>query len=286
MPTTDISSDALTLMRAMAGDRADRYIGEILLPSLHKATRSASPNLRDIREQLTNPYRCLEAIFSHYAFSRRGKDKVELSELAVEALHRTCRESAVETFLQQPDATLLWEVYVEVCQERRRKPMEQLNRGVLSGIAELAQEIYRLDGIGSISGWIVQGVMQCDRLEPQFLRLVDIRNVGPKLSSLLMRDVVFMYNLEDQIDPVDRLYVQPIDKWMRLIAPYISDEEGIEDAADWVLAGKISKYTRRAGLSGIQFNMGTTYFGAREVRSPEEFDYAVESLVGPLAAVP
>jgi hypothetical protein len=279
MPNWDVSSDGLALLRAMAGDRADHYVSEILLPSLMKASRSQSSAARDVREQLSNPYRCLEAIYSHYAFSRRGKDKHELAELAVDALRRTCREQAFETFLQQPDATLLWDVYVEVCQERRRKPMEQLNRGVLSGIAELAQEVYRLDGVGSIASWIAQGVMRTDRLEPQFMRLVDIRNVGPKLSSLLIRDVVYLYDLEEQVDPVDRLYVQPIDKWIRLIAPYVSEEPGIEEAADWILAGKISKYTRRAGLSGIRFNMGTTYFGAREVRASEEFDAAIDGLL-------
>jgi hypothetical protein len=129
----------------------------------------------------------------------------------------------------------------------------------------------------------VQGVHHTDRIEPQFLRLVDIRNVGPKLSSLLMRDVTFLYGLEDQIDPVDRLYVQPIDKWIRLIAPYVCDDPGIEDAADWVLAGKISKYTRRAGVSGVRFNMGATFFGAREVRSMEEFPYAIEEMTAHLA---
>ncbi len=279
MTPWEIRQEALLLIRAMAGDRADRYVGEILLPALCRAVRLSSHSLPSLRECLNDPFSSLEVLFGHYAFSRRGKDRYELSSLAVEALHRTARNLPFDDFLREPDASILWENFVAVCQEKNKKPLEQLNRGVIAGLAELAQEIRRVGGNGSVAHWVYTTTIRTDRIEPQFMRMVDIRGVGPKLCSLFIRDMVYLYNLEDQIDHVDRLYVQPVDKHIRSIAHYIIDELGDEDAADWVLAGKIAKYTRRAGVSGIRFNMGTTYFGMREAPSPAIFQSAIDRII-------
>ena len=262
----------------MSGERADYYVGEMLVPALARACRSHH-EIESICNRLMGPYRCLEAVYSHYAFARRGRDRFELSEIAVEALHRTSSEDDFGQFLGLSNAETLWGAFVAVCQEKGRKPMEQLNGGVVAGMAELAQEVYQIDGAGSIAAWVQKGVLQTGRIEPQFLRMVDVRGIGPKITSLFLRDLVFLFQLEEEIDHADRLYVQPIDKWIRMIAPYVIDEPNADDLADWILAGKLSKYARRAEVSGIGFNMGTTWFGMREVRAPEFFDSAVRHVV-------
>jgi hypothetical protein len=279
--TGEIGSHSVQLVRALAGDRADRYIPEFLLHPLERVFQTDNLTLRDLRDAFSDPYLCLRALLGHYAFCRRGKDRAELSSLAIEALERTCDEDEFESFLEEPDAGRLWEGFLKACEESRRKPLEQLNRGVIAGLGELAQEVYRLDNVGSVAGWVLKGVLQTDRVEPQFLRIVDIRGVGPKISSLFLRDVAHVFGLEAQIDRADRLYVQPIDKWLRLLAPYVIDEPDVEVPADWVLAGKLAKYSRLAGVSGIRFNMGATYFGMREVKVPEMLDQVVEALLSP-----
>lgn len=277
MPLPDLRPEIIALYDAMSGSRADAYLSEILVPSLSRAGHCNS-DAASVREHLMTAYGCLELVFGHYAFARRGKDRYELSEIALEALHETSSPDEFGQFLALEHAESLWDAFVEVCRERNRKPMEQLNSGVVAGMAELAQEIYQLDGTGSIAQWVVKGVHQTGRIEPQFLRMVDVRGIGPKISSLFLRDIVVFFGLEELIDPVDRLYVQPIDKWMRAIAPYVIDEPNADDLADWILAGKLSKYARRAGVSGTRFNMGVTWFGMREVRAPEFFDSAVRQL--------
>lgn len=262
----------------MSGPKADHYIGEVLVPSLARACR-ASHLVEALVSQLHNPYCCLEVVFGHYAFARRGKDRFELSEIALEALHRTSKEDNFENFLALDDAETLWNSFESVCRERNRKPMEQLNVGVIAGMAELAQEVFRLDGSGNIARWIVNCVEASGRIEPQFLRMVDVRGIGPKITSLFLRDIVLLFGLEDGLEHSDRLYVQPIDKWIRAIAPYVIDEPNADNLADWILAGKLSKYARRAGVSGVRFNMGTTWFGMREVRAPEFFDSAVRQVI-------
>lgn len=279
MPFVEIKPRALVLMRAMAGEYADLYVEDELLPSLQVAAQSSSPTLDDVKAALTDPFRGLRALYGHYAFARRGKDKHDLAALAIEALNRVVSPETFEQFLRQPHADSLWTAYEDVCRGRSRKPLEQLNRGIIAGLAELAQEIYREDGVGSVVNWIVRSINGSDRVEDEFLRMVDIRGVGPKMTSVFIRDVVFLFGLEERLDPVDRLYVQPIDKWIRLIAPYIIEEPGIAEAADWILAGKLAKYTRRAGVSGVRFNMGTTAFGSGSAHTPQRFHESIREIL-------
>lgn len=272
-----LDPDLQAVMRAIAGPWADRYISEQLLPGLQRGLRLPQAHLKDLRTGMNDPYRCLQAFFTHYAFARRGRDRDDLGEMACQALRRCAGDDFV-TLLTGADGECVWEAFCEICAERKRKTAEQLNKGILAGMVELAQEIYRLDGVGSVANWIWQGVLHTDRIEPQFLRIVDIRGVGPKTTSTFLRDMVFLYGLEDQIEHADRLYIQPVDKWSRMFAEMIVPE--LEDSAvDWIIAGKLSKYTRRSGISGVRFNMGASYFGIREVHDSARFELCVQSLL-------
>lgn len=282
MHYVELDPESLALLRAMAGDYADYYIGEHFLPALHSSTRSDSATLTDIRNALSRPYPCLRSFFAHYAFARRGRDRDDLAEMAVLALKRCTSEETIYELLSEPNGNRVWDTFAQICVERKRRNSEQLNRGLIAGMIELAQEIYQVDGIGSIAGWISQGVMQTDRIEPQFLRIVDIRGVGPKTTSSFLRDISFVFGLEEQLDHADRLYIQPIDRWTRLMAEYVVPELQGEHAADWIMAGKLAKYSRRAGVSGIRFNFGTTYFGLRTVRDVARFDPCIEEFLSHL----
>lgn len=267
MAYVEISPESRLLIQAIANGFSEPYARDTLIPALARACK-CQRDVSQIKACLLDPYVSLRVIYCHYAFSRRGKDREELELIAKEALDFV-KGASISSFLQQANANSLWKAFETACEVHRRKPTEQVNLGVVAGLAELAQEIYRLDGVGSIPGWISAGVRSTGRLEPQFLRMVDVRGIGPKLASLLIRDVVFLEDLEDVIEPADRLYTQVIDRWVRTIAPSILLEEDLSDAADWILAGKICKYCRVAQVSGIAFNMGCTYYGTSTVRYPD-----------------
>src|SRR5688572_11920287 len=127
MPSVDIKPRALQVLRSMAGNWADAYVDDIMLPSLQNALGARTRGLEDVKAGFTDPYRCLQGIFCHYAFARRGKDRSELADLAVTALRRAVGETGFARFLALPDAHALWDSYVKLCEERKRKPMEQLN---------------------------------------------------------------------------------------------------------------------------------------------------------------
>ncbi len=270
----------VAILRRVAGEYADSYVSEFLAPHLFEATGAESEDANDIRNAFAGAYRCLLAFYGHYAFARRGKDRDILSDISRQALERVSEGKPFDRVLAQADGTALWQAFDALCVERRHKSNEPQNRGLIQGMLELAQEIYRLDNVGSIAGWMLQGISKTGRLEPQFLRIVDIRGVGPKSTSTFMRDVAYYFGVEDRIEPADRIYVQPIDRWMRLMATLVVPEPGMDKAADWIIAGKVAKYARRARVSGIRFNMGTTFYGQRVVKDPELLEEALDALAG------
>lgn len=270
------------VFRALSGEFADRYVQEFLLGHIRKILGMAEADQQSVADALESPFNALLVFFGHYAFGRRGKDREEFSSLAVESLKRLVTKTPFEKVLDQSDGTSLWESFDKLCIERKRKTNEMQNRGPIQGMLELAQEIHRLDPGLSLATWVTEGVLDTGRLEPQHVRIVDIRGVGPKSASAFLRDMVWLYDVEDAIEPAERLYVHPVDRWLRLVTPEVVPEPGLGDPADWIVAGKISKYARKAGVSGARFNMGTTYFGQRVVQDPDRFSREIDQLVSQL----
>lgn len=267
------------LYSAFAGKYCDKYLDTFLIPQLQKATGKKFITIEEWREELEHPLAALQVFLGFHGFSRRGKDRDEYSRNVLKALGKTLEQRTVEELLTKADGTCLWDAFDMECQARGRKSNEAQNRGLVQGLLELAQEIYREDQSGSIATWIIDGIQDAGRIEPQFLRVVDIRGVGPKSTSTFMRDVIYLYDLERQVLPADRIYIQPVDRWLRAITRFVVPEDNMEKAADWVVAGKINKYARRAKVSGVRFNLGLTYFGQRIVREPERLEFEIKQLL-------
>jgi len=273
-----LDPEILYLYQTIAGTYCDKYVANFLLPQLTKSTQKSHSTLEEWRTELESPLAALQVFLGYYGFSRRGKERDESSRNALKALAEVLNAQSMDELLGKPDGTELWNAFDAECQSRGKKSNEPQNRGLVQGLLELSQEIYRQDKVGSLATWIVDEVEKSKRLEPQFLRIVDIRGVGPKSTSTFLRDIVFLYDLERYILPADRIYIQPVDRWLRAITEFAVPEPGMERAADWVVAGKINKYARRANVSGIRFNLGLTYFGQRIVREPERLPQEIKSL--------
>lgn len=270
---------AVVIMRQMAGEYASLYAQDFLIGHLKKILQLELANREAVAFALEDPFNALKAFFGHYAFARRGKDRDDLAEWSIEAMNRLVATRPFAEVLKEEDGTALWEMFDAVCQEKKHKSNEQQNRGPIQGMLELAQEIFRLDPNLSLATWVSESALDTGRLEPQHMRIVDIRGVGPKSASTFVRDMVWIFDVEEDVEPADRLFTQPVDRWLRAIVKYVVPEPGLDDPADWIVAGKISKYTRRAKVSSIEFNMGTTYFGQRVVMDPNRFEDGLRQII-------
>lgn len=261
---------ALKIIKEMSGDFADLYVDTFLVLRLRKSAGRSVTDEINPKILFEDAFDFLRLFFGHYAFARRGKERDELAEMSLACIDKALEQEGAEKLLKRKDGEILWELFMEQCGGDEEKANEGQNRGLIQGMLELMQEVYELTGDGSVPHWIVNSAHKTRRLEPQFDRIVDIRGVGPKTTSMILRDVCYYFDLEDLVDPKDLVYVQPVDRWLRLLARIIVPEPGMDSAADWVIAGKVAKYCRKAGYSCIRFNMGTVYFGQRIVRSPEK----------------
>lgn len=266
------------ITECIAEEYGNGHVQDYLYVSVKSALKLTDVTSESIREALMDPYNCLYYFFDHYAFARRGKDRADLAWTACESLRRMTEDRPFSEVLAMPDGTLYWETFEAISAERGRKSSEQVNRGIIQGFLELAQEIYQIDKVGSISGWIENAVLDTGRIEPVFDRLVDIRGAGPKTASTFLRDLVYILDLELELENSDRLFLQPIDRWLRLTAEYLIEDLHDASTVDWVVAGKVSRLTRLAGVSGILFNMGCSCFGLKEAHSPANFPVAMKKL--------
>lgn len=268
----ELTPECRAVLRHLALEYGSMYAQRRVIAPLLRVLRLDDES--KLREELLQVRPALIAFFSGYAFGRRGKERDAL----VPCVLRTLESFDLESARTERNGVCLWEAFLAMAEERGIRPNEDQNRGVIQGMMELVQEIYRLDGEGSVIGWVMNGVLRTGQLEPQFMRLVDIRGLGPKNTSTFLRDVSYVFELNDLIRPAHRIHALTVDKWLRGLAPHIFPEENLERAVDWVLAGKAQKYARRAGLVPFLLTMGISGFGQAHIRHGDRFDRIAEIL--------
>src|SRR5690349_18891100 len=148
---TDVSPEVAIVVREIAERYGPYYVEELLLPRVLSHLPVSDRNEDNARALMCDPLGCLRAVFQEYAFARRGKERQELGHMATLALKKATSEREL---FNQTDSVFVWEAFEQVCAEEKQKPMEQLNRGIIQGIPELAQEIQAEGGSGSIALWI------------------------------------------------------------------------------------------------------------------------------------
>lgn len=271
-----------TILRRLSTQAAEGYQSEVLYPQMAKAMRLSGASPAEVREALAEAYYAFRVMLGYYAFAKRGSDRFEYASYALEAFDRATggTPAGFTALLVSGEASQrLWNEFVRVCEEHRRKVNEQLNRGLLEGLAEFATRIYREDEIGNIWTTIHQAIVRSGRVEPIYQTIVEIRGIGPKVGSLLLRDMVALYNLEADILPLDYHYLQPVDAWIRRIGPLLTPEL-TEGSADWIIAGKLAKLCRRNQVSGVRFNQGVQYLAVVEVQNINNLKAYLDHVAG------
>jgi len=86
-----------------------------------------------------------------------------------------------------------------------------------------------------------------------------IIQVGPKVASFYLRDVVSLYHLEEQVPDEFAFHLQPVDVWVRRLAY----KTGIvnDGASDGEIQKAIVDLCREQRCSPVQFNQGAWYVG-------------------------
>jgi len=120
----------------------------------------------------------------------------------------------------------------------------------------------------NIRNWLVSNAKQA-----HFAVRANVRGMGDKTTGLLLRDVAWVYGLEGRgslAQASQAIYIQPVDIWVWRLAECLWPD--LKGKRDWkVIASRIIVECRQAGVSAIRFNQGAWYFGARIVKTANQF---------------
>lgn len=98
-----------------------------------------------------------------------------------------------------------------------------------------------------------------------YSELNNIFAIGPKLASLYLRDICFIYKIEP-LDKEQLLYLQPVDTWVRQVAielgiPGCTDETNTKEVVTPIVDFCVKNH-----ISPLLFNAGAWYVGAKSFK--------------------
>lgn len=102
------------------------------------------------------------------------------------------------------------------------------------------------------------------KVNEAYKSLDEIWSIGPKIASLILRDIVYIYKLENHLNNKDYYFLQPIDTWVNKISQKVGlinkDKIYKDEAKD--ITDKCFKY----GANPIHYNQGVWYIGANSLQ--------------------
>ncbi len=249
--------DIQQILSKLAG-KTEAYEKKEYLPSVRRVSGQSFHTRSELSKHLLKDPQLALGILLSNGFARGGAEQANYGEIASKALEQEVT-GRFNRFIKQTDAPVrIWEKFVSICTEEWKGTNEKLNKGVIHGLVTLASQH------GNVMSHLKEEIS--DDLEQAFIHLNTIHGIGPKVASLLLRDTAWLYDLENKIPPEYRIYLQPVDRWIRRIARCMWTDLDNEAVPDWVIAKRITDACNRYGISPIHFNQGAWYFGAREVR--------------------
>ena len=202
------------------------------------------------------------------ATARAGGEQAGYGKIICEAIDRASANIQFENLINKKDVhNRVYSKFLEICREQSKKPNEKINKKLIIDFLTCAQNCN-----SNLFLWLEEHIKDSG-VESTYLELLKIHGVGKKLASFILRDTVWLLNLEKAIPPQDLIYLQPIDTWVKRISFELWEDfhtfkwEVFKNKIDeLIIAKRIVENCIRLGVSGIEFNQGAWYFGSNEVK--------------------
>jgi len=102
------------------------------------------------------------------------------------------------------------------------------------------------------------------KIAEAYRSLDGIWSIGPKIASLILRDVVYIYELENYLSDEEYYFLQPIDTWVHNLSKRIElvDRNKIYKVEAKDITDKCFKF----GVNPIHYNQGAWYIGSNSLQ--------------------
>jgi len=108
------------------------------------------------------------------------------------------------------------------------------------------------------------GKIRSKAISKAYKNLDETWSIGPKIASLILRDIVCIYELEKSLNKDDYCFLQPIDTWVHRLSKKIGlinkDKIYKDEGKD------ITHQCLAFGVNPIHYNQGAWYIGARSLQ--------------------
>ncbi|MGB9694262.1 MAG: hypothetical protein ACPLYF_05400 [Fervidobacterium sp.] len=252
------------IMDLFAGKWAEYYQKE------HHRTPERLPLL------LENAQSGLE-FFLHNGFARAGGEQAGYANIAVKAL-RNCVSSAgtYQAFIEKDNAPeIVWAEFERICEKQGKGVNKRVNEGVIKGLTKLSKESFQCNY--NPLGYIINKIESS--MTDAFLTLRSIKGIGDKIASFLLRDIVCMLNAEMKIPQKHKIFLQPIDRWIKETAICLWKDIN-ERTPNWVIAQRIVDKCGEFEISGVRFNQGAWQYCVTEVKDVKNLHAKLCNLCG------
>lgn len=150
--------------------------------------------------------------------------------------------------------------YVLANSDKKSHTGKQRDREMVLDILRFICERRSASGIPlNIVSWAEQ-LIRAGKIELLHNELDAIRQVGPKVISLFLRDLIRLLKLEAFLRPEDYRWLQPVDTWVRRIAIQL----GIATGGDGT-AAEIVRVCQQAQIDPMEFNQGAWFIGSNSL---------------------
>jgi hypothetical protein len=214
---------------------------------------------------LLDPHQALFLIFSHCFYQGR-RDPLS------EKFHRIAEDVCRDFFIKH-DRVLQESAQRIVRKEALKSKYDHLE-GLLHsrGLNKEGDRLMVISLINFIQSCQEKNILRyvIERIQSQqisqiYRELDDVWSIGPKISSLILRDTVYMYQLEAYFkDANSYSYLQPVDTWVHQVA----EKLGMVPSGKNVYQGEALDITQKClevGVNPIHFNQGAWYLGAKSI---------------------
>jgi len=105
--------------------------------------------------------------------------------------------------------------------------------------------------------------IESNAISEAYKNLDEIWSIGPKIASLILRNIVYIYELEKNLNKNDYYFLQPIDTWVHKLSKTIGliNEDKIYEGEAKDITDKCFKFE----VNPIHYNQGAWYIGAHSL---------------------
>ncbi|NWF87041.1 hypothetical protein HXY32_04450 [Candidatus Bathyarchaeota archaeon] len=250
------------IMELFAGNWAEKYQKE------HYRTPQEAPSL------LGTAQKGLE-YFLRNGFARAGGEQAGYGDIAIKALNNCVKSmgSYAIFMIKEDSPEILWFEFEGLCKKQGKGANKRVNEGVIKGFIKLAKESFQnnYNPFSYVANKIHSSMTDA------FLTLRNIKGIGDKISAFLLRDIVCILDIEAKVRFEHRIFLQPIDRWIKEAAICLWEDLG-ERTPNWVIALRIIDKCNDFGVSGVRFNQGAWQYGVTEVKDVGKLRDTLENI--------